>query len=300
MTMTMLQIVQAAAGELGIPTPNLVVGSTTTDTLQLLALANRAGNNLRRGFIWQALCKEYRFYTQFLVATGTITANSAVITGLSSTTGLDSTYQVVATGVNNDTNILTKDSATQVTMNQPATISGTGVTIYFCKVQYTFPSDYDRMEDRTQWDKSKHWEMLGPETAEMWQWLKSGYISTGPRIRWRIFGSYFQIWPAVSTAEYLGFEYISNGWVTSSTGAPKNSFTADNDTCIFPDELMIVALKRQYQKAKGLGAEFDDEYNELLSIAQANDAGSADLHMAPNPLNTLIGWENIPDSNYGN
>jgi hypothetical protein len=74
------------------------------------------------------------------------------------------------------------------------------------------PSDYDRKIDRTDWDKTKHWEMLGPETAQQWEWLLSGYISTGPRIRYRIFGGYFQIWPMVTTADTLGFEYVSNAW----------------------------------------------------------------------------------------
>ena len=296
---TLLQIVQAATGQLGIPTPSLVVGSTSVDTIQLLALLNQLTDDLQRDYIWEALCIEYRFTTQFLETTGTLTANSAVVTAIADTTGLDSTYQLLGTGINEDTYISTKDSATQVTLTQAATTSGTGVALTFCKTKYAFPSDYDRIEDRTQWDKSKHWEMLGPETAQMWQWLKSGYISTGPRIRWRIMGSYFQLWPAVSDNEYLGFEYISNSPVRSAAGVPKPAFTVDTDTCIFPDGLMITGLKMMYQQAKGIGSEFVSQYENLLSIAKANDAGSADLHMAPNPLNTLIGWENLPDSGYG-
>ena len=80
-------------------------------------------------------------------------------------------------------------------------------------------------------------EMLGPETAQQWEWLKSGYISTGPAFRWRILGDYFQIWPVVTSAEYLGFEYVSKDWVLSSTvtdNVPdKQKFSADTDTCIF-------------------------------------------------------------------
>lgn len=295
---TMLQIIQAATGQLGIPTPAIVAGINNTDTVQLLALLNQLADDLQRDFIWEALCTEYRFTTQSLTATGTLTAGSAIITGLSASTGLDSTYQVLGTGVNNDTYVNTLDSPTQVTMSQPASASGT-VTLNFCKTKYAFPNGYDRIQDRTQWDKSKHWEMLGPETAQMWQWLKSGYISTGPRIRWRILGGFFQIWPATTTPEYLGFEYISNAFARDVNGLPKTSFTADDDTCIFPDGLMITGLKMMYQQAKGLGSEFVNKYDELLNIAKANDAGSADLHMAPNPLNTLIGWENIPDSSYG-
>lgn len=295
---SMLQIVQAAAQELGITSPTLVVGSTSQDTIQLLALLNRVLDDLQRDYIWQALNKEYRFTTQYLTTTGTTTANSAIVTGIAALTGVDATYEVIGTGINTDTYVQSVDSATQVTLSQAATASGT-VELTFAKTKYSMPSDFDRIADRTQWDKSQHWEMLGPETPQQWQWLKSGYIATGPRIRWRIMGGFFQIWPAQSTAEYLGFEYISNAPVTDNTGTAKQYFTADSDTCIFPDGLMITGLKNQYYKAKGFGDQYLGDYESLKGIAKANDSGSATLQMAPTPLDILIGWENIPDSGYG-
>jgi hypothetical protein len=297
--MNMLQIVQAAAGELGIPQPSLVVGIKNTDTIQLLALLNGLGGDLQREYIWQALNKEYRFATQFLAATGVITAGSAVVTGLSSTSGLDATYQVLGTGVDNDVYVLSVDSASQVTLDTPASANGT-VNLNFCKTKYPFPVDFDRLQDRTQWDKTQHWEMLGPETAQQWQWLKSGWISTGPRLRWRVLGSYFQTWPPIAKAERLGFEYVSNGWALGAGGVPQTSFLKDSDTCVFPDRLMVTGLKMRYQQAKGLGSDFVDQFDRLLSIAQGNDGGAATLSMAPGRLNTLIGWENIPDSGFGN
>lgn len=297
--MTMLQIIRAATAELGIPQPNLVVGVNNSDTIQLLALLNGLGGDLQRGYIWQALCKEHRFSTQFLTVTGTTTSNSAVVTDLSASTGLDNTYQVLGYGINKDTYVSTLDSPTQVTLTQPATQSGT-VTLDFCKTKYSFPSDFDRVQDRTHWDRSKHWEMLGPETAQQWQWLKSGYIATGPRIRWRIMGNSFQTWPPIATADSVGFEYISNAWAQSADGTPQSSFLQDSDTCMFPDRLMVTGLKMRYQQAKGLGFDFVDEYNKQLSIAQSNDSGGASLNMAPSHLNTLIGWNNIPDSGFGN
>jgi len=295
---TMLQIIQGAAGQLGIPTPALVAGSTSTDTVQLLALLNQLLDDLQRDFDWEALCVEYRFTTQYLETTGTLTAGSAIITALADTTGVDATYQVVATGVNADVYVQSMDSATQVTMTQAATASGT-VPVTFCKVKYAMPSDYDRMIDRTQWDKTQHWRALGPTTPQQWQWLKSGYIATGPRIRWRRMGGYFQIWPAISNAEYLGMEYVSNAPVRSAAGAAKQSFTVDTDTCVFPDGLLITGLKMYYQIAKGLGNDHEAKYNELLGIAKANDAGSDTLSMAPRCVDLLIGQENIPDSRYG-
>jgi len=297
--MNMLQIIQAAAGELGIPQPSLVVGVKNDDTIQLLALLNGLGGDLQQDYIWQALSKPYRFSTQFLTVTGTTTANSPVVTGLSATTGLDSTYQVLGVGVDDDVYVQSVDSATQVTLDTPAISSGT-VTLNFCKTKYAMPVDYDRMQDRTHWDKTQRWEMLGPETAQQWEWLKSGWISTGPRIRWRIMGSYFQTWPPIASAHRMGFEYIGNGWALGAGGAPQSAFLKDTDTCVFPDRLMITGLKMRYQQAKGLGSDFVDQYNRLLTIATGNSNGAATLSMRPSRLNTLIGWDNIPDSGFGN
>lgn len=294
----MLQIVQAATQQMALPSPVLVAGATAVDTIQFQALLNQLVDDLLRDFDWQALNVAYRFTTTSISTTGTVTAGSPVVTGIPSTVGLDTTYQIVATGVDNDTYIQSVDSATQVTMTQASTVSGS-ITIVFCKVMYAMPADYDHMIPETHWDKSKHWRMLGPMTPQQWEWLKSGYIATGPRIRWRRMADLFQIWPAVSSAELLGMEYVSNAPVRSATGSAQQSFVADTDTSIFPDGLLITGLKNMYYQAKGLGGQYESKYNELLAIAKAQDGGSAKLSMAPQPLNTLIGWENIPDSGFG-
>lgn len=173
-------------------------------------------------------------------------------------------------------------------------------TFNFQKVKYGMPSDYDATVPRTHWDKSKRWEMLGPEDAQQWEWLLSGYISTGPRIRWRIFQNLFQIWPGNSTGERLGFEYRSKAWALSSTGTVKNSFTADTDTCIYPDRLMVLMCKLKYFEGKGFDttAMFRNYRDELETVI-AQNTSSANLSFAPRPGTVLIGYENTPDSGYG-
>ena len=299
MSATMLSIAQQVVTELGLSPVTAVASSLTQDTIQILGLMNASGNELCMEYNWRALDKEYRFNMQYLQPTGTTVDGSAVVTGLSDTTGLDSTYMCSGTGIPQDCYIVTVDNPTQVTLNQPATASATS-TLTFGKAQYALPSDYDRIVDRTQWDKTKHWEMLGPESAQQWQWLKSGYIATGPRLRWRLLGQYFQIWPLSSTSEYLGFEYISNGWATTVAGVSQSSFTADTDTCIFPTRLMVLFTKMKYMEIKGFDATaMTRDFKRFLDIAKAEDSGAATLSFAPKPSQVLVGWANIPDSGYG-
>lgn len=296
---TMLQIVQQATGEMGLSVPTQVAGNTATDVVQMLALLNAVGYELAAGYEWEALTIEYRFTTQYLTTTGSTTANSAIVTSMGSTTGLDSTYMLSGLGINNDTYVSTVDSSSQVTLNQSATQTNTGITLNFGKTKYAMPTDYDRQIDRTHYDKSKRWEMIGPESPQQWQYLKSSYISTGPRLRYRILGGYFQIWPMVTTAEYLGFEYISKNWAASSGGASQSSFTADTDTCIFPDRLMVLGLKHKYFMVKGFGDIYRDEYEAHLGMAKTADHGSPTLSLAPHINDVLLGWDNIPDTGYG-
>lgn len=299
---TLLQLITDACGEMGNPAiPTTVVGNQTTNAIQLLAQANAAGNMLAREYQWQASTVEYRFTTQYLDTTGTRTTSAATVTLIPTTAALAAgTWMATGTGIPQDTYIFSVDSATQVTLTNTPTIASTGA-ILFSQTKYTMPSDFDRLIDRTDWDKSQHWELLGPETAQQWQWLKSGYIATGPRVRFRPLGGYFQTWPPLSSNDQMGFEYQSKYWIyaTGAAAVSKARFTVDTDTCIFPDRLMVAAIKKAYYGSKGFAPAWDNEYATQLELAKAHDAGSKTLSMMARGGEQLISTANLPESGYG-
>lgn len=300
MSATLLQLVQQAMGEMGLAEPTVVASSADDQVKQCMRLLNAAGYELARQHPWQAMNKQYIFTVSFTTLSGNTTLGSSTVSGIASTAGIDATYQISGVGINQATYISAVPSGTTLTLSQPATATATGTTFNLCKVKYPAPTDYDRKIDRTDWDKSRHWEMNGPLTAQQWEWLISGYISTGPRVQYRIFGNYLVIWPMMSTAEVLGFEYITSLWAADSTGAPKAAFTVDTDTCVFPDRLMVLALKLKFWQIKGFDSTaFARDYEMELNISKANDAGSQTLSFAPRVATVLIGWDNIPDSGYG-
>jgi hypothetical protein len=295
----MLQLMQQTTTELGLASPTYVAGNTSQEIVQLLGLMNAAGYELIKEFDWRIIQREYRFYTQAISTTGDAVDGSYQLLNVANTTGLNDKWMVTGTGVPQDCYVVSVVGST-VTLNQPLEQSGIGVTLTFGQTKYDLPPDYEVVTDRTQWDKTKHWEMLGPEDAQQWQWLKSGYISTGPRIRWRILGQYFNIWPIMNTQEYLGYEYRSKGWAQSSSGVVKNSFTADTDTTFFDDQVMILGTKLKMWQIKGFDTtSLQQEFDRYLSVAKANDKGSATLSFAPYPSKVLIGYANIPDTGYG-
>ena len=299
MSSTMLELMQQTSSELGLVAPTYVAGNTQQDVIQLLALMNRAGYNLIKEYDWRALQKEYRFYKQAITTTGDGVDGSYNLLNVANTTGLSDKWQVTGTGIAQDCYVVSVAGST-VTLNQPLQATNVGIDLTFGQTKYDLPADYETITDRTQWDKTKHWEMLGPEDAQQWQWLKSGYISTGPRVRWRIYGEYFNIWPIMNTQEYLGYEYRSKGWAESSNGTVKNSFTADTDTTFLDDTIMVLATKLKFFQIKNFDTtSLQQDYERYLSVAKANDKGSATLSFAPYPSKVLIGYANIPDTGYG-
>jgi len=300
MSYTMLQLVQQTAAELNLAVPTYVAGNTSQDVQQILALMNGQGYDLIKEYDWQALQVQYRFYTQAINCNGTSVNGSKalVIEAGVDITAVDTQWQITGYNINQDTNVVTVSGQT-IQMSQMASGTGTGAVV-LAQTAYTLPPDFERITDRTQWDKSKHWEALGPESAQQWQWLKSGYISTGPRIRWRILDRQFQIWPPMNTNEYLGWEYRSKGWARAVDNTVKNSFTEDNDTAILDDRIIVLGTKLKYWSIKGFDTTtLMQEYQRYLSIAKANDKGTPNLSFAPYPSKVLIGYANIPDTGYG-
>ena len=302
MSYTLLELVDQVSGELGLTQPPLVVGSTNNQTIQLLSLCQRLGKDLVRDFEWQKLVKAYIWQTQTAVSTtGNITAGSKIITNIPSTTNLQVGNVITGTGQTPYAEILTIDSATQVTLNAPVTTSTSSVSMTFAKQDYDLPAGYDRMISDTNWDRTDHWRNLGTKSSQDWQFLQGGIISIGPRERYRIYNGKFRIFQALTTVYNFSFEYVSNYWVCAagSSEGTKAEFTADSDTCVFPDDLMMEGLKFYFLKAKKLdyGIELG-EFTRALSYTKAQDVPVPSMSLAPVGMNQLVGPWSVQDGNW--
>ena len=297
---TLLQNIQDVCLELGIPSPNTVVGNSDESVQQLKALMNRIGDTLTTENDWQGLVKEYRFQTVYYQYTGNIALNATQITGMSSISGLTSDFMVMGNGIMQDT-FVTSASGSAVNININATGAYTGQTYTFGQVNYAMPSDYQRMVNKTHYNKSNRWSVIGPKDAQEWQWLKASYVTTGPRMRFRIIANKFVIWPMPTAQVILGFEYQSGSWVVASDGSYKTRFSADTDTSIFPDRLLVLGTKLKYFQIKGFDtASLQADYARELSKFKAQDAGADTLSLAPKYPNILLTQNNLPDTGFGN
>ena len=302
MSYTLLQLVDQMSAELGLTQPPSVIGSSNNQTIQILALANRLGKDLVRDYEWQRLVQAYIWQTQVAVSTtGTITAGSRVITAIPSTAALQVGNVITGTGQAPYAEILTIDSSTQVTLNTPVATSTASVSMTFAKQDYDLPDGYDRMISDTNWDRTDHWRNLGPKSSQDWQFLQGGIISIGPRERYRIYNNKFRIFQALTTVYNFSFEYVSNYWVcaTGSDQGSKSAYTADTDTSIFPDDLMLAGLKFYFLKAKKLDYAIElGEFMRALSYCKAQDQPVSAMSLAPVGMNQLVGPWSVQDGNW--
>ncbi len=296
--MNLLQLIQQTCQELALDVPTLVIGNPDAQTTQMLALLNRHGHDLVRNFDWQELDKQFLLNTVAYQLSGTATIGSRVITDIPSTANLSVNFGITGLGIAPFSQIVSVDSSTQVTMDQPATEALTQ-TLQFSQVSYPLPSDWLKQVPQTEWDRTNRWPLMGPKSPQEWQSYKSGVVYAGPRERFRIQLNAIQISPPPPNALTFAYEYISSNWVVSSTGTGKDYFTADTDSCVFDDSLMVAGLKLRWMQAKGLDYQFNAaEYSALLNACTAQNKSAPKLSLAPVYGDILLSEWNVQDGSW--
>jgi len=239
---TVLWIVQQTMVEMGLNKPPEAVSSQDTTVQQMVALLNRAGNDLVIGYPWQQLTKEYLF--------------------------------------NTSTAVLAPDGLT---------------------LAVNMPSDWSYFLDQTQWDRTNHWPLMGPKTAQEWQWLKGGLLSSGPRIRYRVVSGKLELFPGAATASNIAMEYVSDGWCEDTQVAGKfyNYPQADSNLVLFDQWVLSAYVKLKYWEAKGLDTTaYAKDFVNVWEARIGKNKGAPVLTLAPRARTMLIGINNIPDGSW--
>jgi hypothetical protein len=306
MTRTLLELVQQACGEIGIAQPTSLFGNLNDTEQQLITLANREAKEFsgvaNKNGGWQDLHKEYTFNTSFLSTTGTVTDGSAVITGIPDTSTLVAdTWGTASSPFQSGTRILSVDSATQVTMSNPAIESGTDIELIFGQIAYDLPSDFEYFVQKTFWDNRYRWALIGPITAQEKQILRYGVLASGPRTKFYIRLNKMWLDPVPSEEFMIAYDYYSNAPIAVGGGGYSKTWTTDNDTYLLDEDCFIQGLKWRFLRAKGL--DYSEEYVSYEGDVQrtiGRDGGSRDLSLNSNGYAPyFLDGGNIPDTGYG-
>jgi hypothetical protein len=307
----LLSLCQDVAADVGLSVPAAIIGNQDETATRLLAQAKKAGEMLARkpqgG--WVAMIREYDFTTAALAAQDGSIANSgpggvAVISGLADTTGVTATtWYGFGTGVARNS-IVTAVTASTVTLNQAATSTGAG-TFQFGQSDYALPSDFQRVIDNTLWDRSRYWQMRGPQSPQQWQMYKSsviGQASVQRRFRFRqeAGAQKISIDPVpTDNGSPLVLEYVSNAWCQSVNGDAQTTWEADTDTLVLDETLFKLGMTWRMLRRLGLSyAEELSEYESEVRKAMAVDGGSAILSLVSTNYSSLLSPANIQEASF--
>ena len=236
-TFTVIQTIQQAMGEIGLPRPTVAVSSTEITVQQFVGLLNRCGNEMVMGFPWQQLCKEWTV----------------------------------------------------------PTVAG--------QAKYDLPDDWNYFLDQTQWDRTNHWPLLGPKSAQEWQQVKSGSIASGPRLRYRVNEAKFEIFPAPGDPPpALVMEYISINWLMDSNNPTlRYSYPVNDSDVILLDPWVVTSfLKLKFKEEKGLDTTAaQKDFSVVWEARIGKNKGGPILSLSPVRAMPFVGIQNVPDGNWG-
>jgi hypothetical protein len=134
--------------------------------------------------------------------------------------------------------------------------------------------------DQTIWDRTRRLPIAGPLDPRQWQALKARFVN-GPYYRFRIRGGHFLVNPTPPAGESWFFEYITRHGILDADGVTtKASFTADTDTLLLPEPVLLMGLRWRWKKEKGMEyAEDFRTYESQVKDALGHDGSKATLCM---------------------
>lgn len=327
MPRTLLQIIQQVQGELGFTMQSTVIGNSDGTTVQMLNLLTGLCDELRRMKRWPN--QEWEFIIEVAPAlslTGNLTANSAVISNVQpNTTGIQPwAFQCQVPGIPTPARVVEVNSSSSLTLSLESPTAQTGINFLAAQDTYPMPVDFDFFTNRTAWDRTNRWELLGPDSPQMDQWHQSGIVPTGPRRHWRRLGPFasngispgsaqgqFRLWPApyeIASNLQLVWEYSS--LFTIATGGnfnvpsagyidPANFsqfWTTDTDQPLLDDDLLIKGLKWKFMEAKGFNyVNQKNDWIDYVDYTYARSKGAKTLNIVKRVNPIFISPANVQD-----
>ena len=173
--------------------------------------------------------------------------------------------------------------------------------------EYDLPADWNYAIDQTQWDRTDHWPLIGPKTAQEWAWLKGGLLAAAPRLRFRIDDNKFKLWPVPSTttspSQYeIAQEYIVRNWVLTGNPnpiVPADMVVANTDIIQYEPWLINKYLKLKWYQLKGFETSgVESDFMRIFNSLTGKDTGAPGLSMAPQNTGQFLGPWSVPDGSW--
>lgn len=150
----------------------------------------------------------------------------------------------------------------------------------------------DKIVNDTLWNGNTRIPLAGPTSQQEWTTVRVMGLAS-PMFRYRIRAGSLFLFPTPAAGISITFEFMNRRGVMAVGGGRKANFTADTDSPVFPDELMIGALRWRWKREKGLTyAEDKFRYEQIRDAYKQGDATKRTLSL--NRPGGLCGCDDDP------
>lgn len=145
---------------------------------------------------------------------------------------------------------------------------------------YALPEDFGRIATYRLYNKTDQCFIpFANNDAELEKLMIGDASQT--TIRFRIMGKKIRFTYPIISGQTILYTYISKYGIESQDGTPKEVFSANTDSFILPDELLI--LKALSLRAVNLGLpeaeRREQDYRDLLALETTNDGANVDFNL---------------------
>lgn len=148
--------------------------------------------------------------------------------------------------------------------------------------RYQLPNDFKSFVPDSAWETDGSRPVELPTPDGRWYLFKFSAFSDGGTLRAKFYGNELEIHDAV-TGESFKIEYISNSPIKDISGAVKERFTADTDTFILDDQLLVLGIQAHWMQTK-LMPQYKEHLNNYMikmNEAIARSAGGRTIGGTP-------------------
>ena len=160
------------------------------------------------------------------------------------------------------------------------------------------PSGFRWILNETIFDRTRKLPIFGPVSPSDWQALLA-LPSSGPFSRYRLVRGRLLINPTPPAAHACAFDYSSNFCVNSAAGQAKDYPTADSDTFLLEDAVILAGLRWKWKYEKGL--EYSEDFNrfeEFVNNSASRDGTKPQLSMDEGQTRNITPGIFIPSGNW--
>jgi hypothetical protein len=166
---------------------------------------------------------------------------------------------------------------------------------------YDLPQDWFYYIDQAHWNKSSNGPIIGPISAQEWQWVENDLVSS-VSYTFRIMRNKLNILPLPAAGIELSLNYISNGWVevAGTPGVFKSTVSKNDDMPILDWILLVKYLKLKLFQSRGLDTTaYTAEFTNWFDSLTGKDVGAPVLSIAGNSGQIhLINAANVPSGSW--